>query len=77
MEKSIIDDRPILVSQAEIAKRRRINAATAGSFALGNFPVNPHTQHIFEDFVEGKIVTSKEVKELLHAYYTELALKDN
>ena len=74
---SIIDDRPILVSQQEIAKRRRINSDTLASFAVDNIPVNPDTQHIFEDFMEGRIATSKEVKELLHAHYTKLALRDN
>lgn len=67
------DDRPILVSQAEIAKRRCINAFTAGSFAVDNIPVNPDTQHIFDDFVEGRIDTSKEVKQLLHAHYSKIA----
>lgn len=47
-EKPILDDRDILVNQAEIAKRRRINAMTFGSFALGNFPINPDTQHILK-----------------------------
>ena len=76
-EKPIIDNRPILVSQAEIAKRRHANAVTAGSFSVGNFSVDPDTQHIFEDFVEGRIATIEEVYELLHAHYTELAFKDN
>lgn len=74
---SIIDGRPILVSQKEIEKRRRINSDTLGSFAVDNIPVNPDTQHIFKDFEEGKIVTSKEVKALLHAHYTKIALEDN
>lgn len=77
MEKSIFDNRPILVSRQEIEKRKRINADTLASFAVDNIPVNPDTQHIFDDFVEGRIATNKEVKELLHAHYTELALKKN
>ncbi|MFK3990027.1 antitoxin VbhA family protein [Psychrobacter sp. NPDC064578] len=76
-EKPIIYDRAVLVSQDEIAKRRHANAITAGSFSVGNFSVNPDTQHIFEDFVEGRIATIEEVYELLHAHYTELVLKDN
>ncbi|MEZ7503127.1 antitoxin VbhA family protein [Psychrobacter sp. 1U2] len=73
----IVDDRPILVSRQEIEKRRRINFDTLGSFAVDNIPVNPDTQHIFQDFEEGKIATSKEVKALLHAHYTKVALGDN
>ena len=77
LEASIIDDRPIIVSQQEIEKRRRINFDTLASFAVDNIPVNPDTQHIFKDFEEGRIATSKEVKALLHAHYTKIALKDN
>lgn len=77
MEKFIFDNRPILVSRQEIEKRKRINADILASFAVDNIPVNPDTQYIFEDFVEGRIATNEEVGELLHAYYTELALKDN
>lgn len=73
----IVGDRPILVSRQEIEKRRRINFDTLGSFAVDNIPVNPDTQHIFQDFEEGKIATSKEVKALLHAHYTKVALGDN
>ena len=73
----IVDDRPVLVSRQEIEKRRRINFDTLGSFAVDNIPVNPDTQHIFQDFEEGKIATSKEVKALLHAHYTKVALGDN
>ena len=76
-EKPLIDDRAILVSQAEIAKRRHANTMTAGIFSVGNFPINPNTQHIFEDFVEGRTATIEEVYELLHAHYTKSGLKDN
>ena len=38
-EASITDDRPILVSQEEIEKRRRINFDTLGSFAVDNMVV--------------------------------------
>lgn len=76
-EKPLIDDRTILVIQAEIAKRRYANTMTAGIFSVGNFPINPDTQHIFEDFVEGRIATIEEVYELLHAHYTKPGLKDN
>jgi|TARA_R110002126_G_scaffold180501_2_gene329289 hypothetical protein len=47
------------------------------SFAVDNIPINPDTQHIFKDFEEGKIATSREVKALLHAHYTKIALGDN
>ncbi|MGP5070696.1 MULTISPECIES: antitoxin VbhA family protein [Psychrobacter] len=77
LEASIIDDRPILVSQKEIEKRRRITASTLASFAVDNIPINPDTQHIFKDFEEGKIATSREVKALRHAHYTKIALGDN
>lgn len=73
MEIKMSDDFPTLVSPAEIAKRRRINADTLASFAVDNIPVNPDTQHIFDDFTNGKIATSKEVKELLHAHYSAIA----
>ncbi|MGP5408453.1 antitoxin VbhA family protein [Psychrobacter celer] len=75
-EASITDDRPIIVSQQEIEKRRRINFDTLGSFAVDNIPSNPATQRIFQDFEEGKIATSKEVKALLHAHYTKVALEE-
>lgn len=74
-ELSISDDRPILVSQEEVAKRRRITSDTLASFAVDNIPVNPDTQHIFQDFVDGKIATNEEVRELLHAHYSRLEPK--
>lgn len=77
LEAAITDDLPVIVSQQEIEKRRRINFDTLGSFAVDNIPTNPDTQHIFRDFEEGKIATSKEVKALLHAHYTKVALEDN
>ncbi len=73
----IVDVRPILVSQQEIEKRRRISAITSASFAVDNIPINPDTQHIFKDFLEGKIATNEEVTALLHAHYTKIALEDN
>ncbi|AMT97383.1 MULTISPECIES: antitoxin VbhA family protein [Psychrobacter] len=76
-EASITDDRPILVSQEEIEKRRRITSSTLASFAVDNIPINPDTQHIFKDFVEGKIATNEEVTALLHAHYTKVALENN
>jgi len=77
LEAAITDDLPVIVSQQEIEKRRRINFDTLGSFAVDNIPVNPATQRIFQDFEEGKIATSKEVKALLHAHYTKVALEDS
>lgn len=71
------DDRPILVSDAEIAKRRRINAWIRGSHAVDNLHGNPDTQHIFDDYEEGRISTSAEVKRLLHAHYSQLSNKLN
>lgn len=65
------------MSQAEIAKRRRINATAAGIFSVGNFPINPDTQHIFEDFVESRIATIKEVKARLHDHYSKIAKLSN
>lgn len=76
-EASITDDRPILVSQEEIEKRRRITSSTLASFAVDNIPINPDTQHIFKDFEEGKIATNEEVTALLHAHYTKVALENN
>lgn len=69
------DDRPVLVSEAEIARRRRTNADALSSFAVDNIPVNPDTQHIFNDYAAGRIATTKEVKELLHAHYSNLEPK--
>ena len=72
------DDRPILVSETEIAKRRRINADTLASFALSDLPpANPDTKHIFDDWVEGRIATSEEVTQLLHEHYSAIAKKEN
>ena len=72
MERKMSDDRPILVSEAEIAKRRHSNAFTAGSFAVDNIPANPDTQHLFDDFVEGRITTNEELIQLLHAHYSKI-----
>jgi len=72
------DDRPILVSDAEIVKRRRINADTLASFALSDLPpANPDTQHIFDDWVEGRIATIEEVTQLLHEHYSEISKNEN
>ena len=65
------------MSQAEIAKRKRINAWSLGSFAVDNIPVNPETQHIFDDFVEGRIATNEEVKQMLHEHYSAIAKNEN
>ncbi len=73
MERKMSDDRPVLVSEAEIAKRRHSNALTAGSFAVDNIPANPDTQHLFDDFVEGRIATNEELTQLLHAHYSKIA----
>jgi hypothetical protein len=73
MERKMSDDRPILVSEAEIAKRRRINAWIRGSHNVDNLRANPETQHIFDDFVEGRIATNEEVNQLLHAHYSKIA----
>lgn len=59
------------MSEAEIANRRRINAETLASFALSDLPpANPETQHIFDDWVEGRIATNEEVVQLLHEHYS-------
>ncbi|WP_201510407.1 antitoxin VbhA family protein [Psychrobacter alimentarius] len=64
-------NKPVLVSEAEIANRRRINAETLASFALSDLPpANPETQHIFDDWVEGRIATNEEVVQLLHEHYS-------
>lgn len=68
---SIIDDRPILVSQKKIKKRRCINASTLASFVVDNIPINPDNQHIFKDFEEHRIATIKDME----AYYTLIILK--
>ena len=67
------DDRPILVSDSEIAKRKHINAWIRGSHAVDNLHPNPDTQHIFDDFVEGRIATNEEVVQLLHEHYSKIA----
>lgn len=72
------DDRPILVSDAEIAKRRRMNADTLASFALSELPpANPDTRHIFDDWVEGRIATIEEVTQMLHEHYSEISKNEN
>ena len=74
---SITNDRPILVSQKEIEKRRRTTASNLASFAVDNIPINSDTQHIFKDFEEGKISINKQEKALLHAHYTKVAFKNS
>ncbi|GAA0800885.1 hypothetical protein GCM10009110_09890 [Psychrobacter piscatorii] len=73
MERKMSDDRPILVSQAEIEERRRISAWIRGSHAVDNLHANPDTQYLFDDFVEGRIATTEEVNQLLHAHYSKIA----
>lgn len=68
----IVDNRPILVSQQEIDKRRYANEITMGSFAVDNIPMNPDTQHFFRDYVEGRIATNEDLVNLLHEYYSEI-----
>lgn len=67
------DDRPVLVSQAEIEERRRIGAWIRGSHAVDNLHANPDTQHIFKDYEEGRIATTEEVTQLLHEHYSKIA----
>lgn len=67
------DDRPILVSSAEIEKRRQIGAWIRGSHAVDNLHANPDTQHIFKDYEEGRIATTEEVNHLLHEHYSKIA----
>lgn len=69
---SVVDDRPILVSQQEIDKRRCINEFTMGSFAVDNIPVNPDTQHFFRDYVEGRIATNEEGMASVYLLQTQL-----
>lgn len=71
------DDRPILVSEQEIEKRRQIGAWIRGSHAVDNLHANPDTLHIFKDFEEGRIATSKEVKQLLHEHYSAIMQNTN
>lgn len=65
------NNRPIFISQEEIESQRRTHSDALVNFAVDNIPINPDTQHIFNDYVEGRILTTKEVKELLHAYYSD------
>lgn len=69
----IAGNRPILVSEAEIAKRRRADAFTAASFAVDNIPANPDTEHFFRDYVEGRIATNNDLINLLHEHYSKIA----
>ena len=71
-----MNDKPVLVSQAEIEERRRISAWITGSHAVDNLHANPDTQHIFDDFVEGRIATNEEVVQLLHEHYSKIAADD-
>lgn len=71
------DDRPVLVSQKEIEKRRQIGAWIRGSHAVDNLHANPDTQHIFNDWVEGRIATTEEVKQRLHEHYFGIAKNEN
>jgi len=71
------NDHSTLVSQEEIENRRRTHSDALANFAVDNIPVNPETQHIFNNYVEGRIATTKEVKELLHAHYTKVQSENN
>ena len=71
------DDRPILVSEQEIEKRRQIGAWIRGSHAVDNLHANPDTLHIFKDYEEGRIATTEEVRQLLHEHYSEISKNEN
>lgn len=71
------DDRPVLVSLEEVEKRRQIGAWIRGSHAVDNLHPNPDTQHIFNDYEEGRIATNEEVVQLLHAHYSLILKKEN
>ena len=73
MEIKMSDDCPILVSSAEIERRRQIGAWIRGSHAVDNLHANPDTLHIFKDYEEGRIATTEEVKQLLHEHYSKIA----
>lgn len=71
------DDCPILVSSAEIERRRQIGAWIRGSHAVDNLHANPDTLHIFKDYEEGRIATTEEVRQLLHEHYSEISKNEN
>ncbi|MDE4455232.1 hypothetical protein [Psychrobacter sp. DAB_AL62B] len=62
----------VKVSQEEIAKRRILYKHVLGSIGVGDSPINPNTRHIFNDFVEGRIATTEEVREKLIKYYSQI-----
>ncbi len=67
------NERPILVSQKEIKRRRRINSEVLANFAVDNIPINLDTQHIFTDYAEGRVATTEEVDALIYAHYTKIS----
>ncbi len=71
------DNRPVLVSSAEIERRRQIGAWIRGSHAVDNLHANPDTLHIFKDYEEGRIATTEEVRQLLHEHYSEISKNEN
>lgn len=64
------DDRKILVSRAEIARRRRTSFNARASFAVDDIPVNHATRYIFDAYTEGYIATREEVRKLLREHYS-------
>lgn len=62
----------IKVSHEELAKRRIFHNHILARIAVGDSPINPKTRHIFNDFIEGRIATTREVREKLIKHYSQI-----
>ncbi len=58
-----------LVSRQEIARRKKNQRITNAIFAVDNLKTNPRTQHIFDDYANGRISSISEAIKKLDAHY--------
>ena len=58
-----------LVSRQEIARRKKNQRITNAIFAVDNLKPNPRTQHIFDDYANGRISSISEAIKKLDAHY--------
>lgn len=57
------------MTEAEITKRKQAQTTTRAIFAVDNLTPNPETQHIFDDYADGKLATVDEAIKALDKHY--------
>ena len=57
------------LSDKEIARRKKAQRTTRAIFAVDNLKPNSATQHIFDDYANGRISSASEAIKRLDAHY--------